>query len=102
MKKPRGHAASKQLRLARRRLDQSSKLPERRACPTPGKKVYAGRKEAKSALKKVKGAGQPDRDLHEYRCQCGRWHLGTIPWGLARGAVDREFVNAPRAVPETP
>lgn len=60
-----------------RRANHIGQLPEpRKACPTPGKVAYDGRKEAKALMRKLNAQGDRGR-IHVYKCECGRFHLGT-------------------------
>lgn len=47
-------------------------------CATPGKRVYARKRDAKVAMRRLR-RGRRTR-LHAYRCRaCGGWHLGHRP-----------------------
>lgn len=56
--------------------DRAARVPERVACPHPGKVAYPGRKEARAVAKRLHRQGTFGR-IHAYRCRCGSFHLGT-------------------------
>ena len=47
-------------------------------CPTPSKRRYYSRREAKTARTSLAAKSSTD-GLHAYRCDCGCWHLGHRP-----------------------
>lgn len=56
-------------------------------CPTPGKKAFASRADAKKFVKRarVKYRNAFDPNLaHVYLCPCACFHLGSLPAGGTR------------------
>jgi hypothetical protein len=80
-----------------RRAQQYFAAPEKTGCPTPTKKSYLTRAEAKRAIKGTQRNNR-SRDgrngrLHAYPCECGRFHVGTIP----RAKIDGTWVYPDQA-----
>lgn len=57
-------------------------------CPTPGKRAYATRKDAKRFLRQYRVA----EDLCAYLCPCGVFHVGT-PTGFGRDSARQGAVR---------
>ncbi len=56
------------------------------ACPTPQKKAFATRKEAKANAREVRSKHSSRGRIHAYLCVCGAFHLGSMPrWILEEG-----------------
>lgn len=94
MSRPKAKAMSHRARggsqkhSGRKQAETWTKLPERAACPTPGKQAFHSRKEAKAALKKLRASGLAERDhyrLQVYHCACLRWHYGGVHPARAQG-----------------
>lgn len=64
-------------------------------CPTPLKKRFHTKKEAKQALLSVwvkhRRGGRSGR-LQPYRCECGSWHLGHLAAEVISGLLTRADV----------
>lgn len=62
----------------------------RRSRQCTGKVRYWSRKDARAALRRLKGAGRAEGHLQPYICDyCGHFHLGHIPPEVSRGEIEK-------------
>jgi hypothetical protein len=61
-------------------------------CPGHRKLLYANRKIARKAGRKIPGAC-----LSEFQCELtegsGLWHVGNLPASVRKGNIDRSIIN---------
>lgn len=58
-------------------------------CPTPGKRTYETRKDARTVLRRVpKPLEEPKARRAVYHCLCGGWHIGSQIMATREAARD--------------
>lgn len=67
-------------------------------CTTCGKHVYATRKDAKTARKRLDyRKGSHLSIFQDAGCNTDQWHLGTMPKGVSRGLYTRSQLGSAAA-----